>query len=392
MTESYSSRQRLLKTLQHQEPDRVPLDLASTQVTGITDGAYRNLRKHLGLGEDQPAWADVIQQLVLPGEDVLDRLNVDTRGLFPLTSSNWDVYEKLTDAGEYWSYFDEWRITHHFPKQDGHWFSMAASPLEDVDPETTTLETLDYPWPCSAEKQRVAGLRALAADYRARDKAVVLRGFCAGIFEMTQRLRGMQNAMIDTLAFPEFSDSLAGRLADIKIAFWEMALDELGDLVDVVIEADDFGTQESQLISPDQFRKRYKPHEQRVLAAIKARAPHVKILFHSCGSVREIIPDLIEIGVDILNPVHITAAGMEPKQLKKDFGGDLCFWGGGVNTQGVLPQGSPQDVADDVRRNLDALAPGGGYVFNTIHNIQSEVPPENIMAMWDALQQYGVYN
>lgn len=392
MNDRFSSRQRLLTTLEHQEPDRVPLDLGSTQVTGITAGAYRNLRKHLGLGEEDLKWTDVIQQLVLPGEDVLDYLNVDTRGLFPLTSSNWKVYEKLTDAGEYWSYLDEWGITHHFPKQGGHWFSVVASPLEDVDPQVATIETLDYRWPYSASRQRIAGLRKLATAYRARQQAVVLRGFCAGIFEMTQRLRGMENAMIDTLAFPEFSDALAGRLADIKIAFWEMALSELGDLVDVVIEADDFGTQESQLISPDQFRQRYKPHERRVLEAIKARAPHVKILFHSCGSVREIIPDLIEIGVDILNPVHTTAAGMEPKQLKKDFGDDLCFWGGGIDTQRILPYGSPQEVADDVRRNLDALAPGGAYVFNTIHNIQSEVPPENIMAMWEALRKYGVYS
>jgi uroporphyrinogen decarboxylase len=107
--------------------------------------------------------------------------------------------------------------------------------------------------------------------------------------------------------------------------------------------------------------------------------------------VRDIIPDLIEVGVDILNPIHIRAAGMEPAQLKADFGNDICFWGGGVDTQGVLPGGSPQEVADDVRRNLDALAPGGGYVFNTIHNIQSEVPAENIMAMWETLQQYGKY-
>ncbi len=386
-----TSRERLLTTLEHREPDRVPLDLASTQVTGIAAIAYRNLRNYLQLPERPTRWADVIQQLALPDVDLLERLEVDTRGLFPLTSANWNVHDQLTDAGDNWQYIDEWGVTHHFPKQHGHWFSMVASPLATIDPAETSFEQIDYQWPCAANPARIAGLRAQAEAYRAAGKAVVLKGLCAGIFEMSQRLRGMENALLDTALYPEFSDRLAGRLADVKIEFWDMALTELGDVVDIVFEADDYGSQESQLIAPDQFRRLYKPHLQRVLDAIRARAPKAKILFHSCGSVRDIIPDLIEIGVDILNPVHVRASGMEPVALKRDFGADLCFWGGGVDTQGVLPNGTPAQVADDVRRNLDALAPGGGYVFNTIHNIQSEVPPENIMAMYETVRKFGTY-
>jgi uroporphyrinogen decarboxylase len=388
----FTSRERVLKALNHEEPDRVPYDLSSTHVTGITNGAYQQLRRHLGLEERPTVWADVIQQLALPDPDLLDYLQVDTRGLYPLTSHNWNVYEQLQDGGEVWEYRDEWDIEYHFPKQNGHWFSTVASPLEAIDPGSTSTDAVPYTWPNVSDKKRVQGLRALAQQYRQQGKIVVLKGICAGVFEMQQRLRGMQNALMDTALYPDFTDYLVGRLADVKIAFWEMALAELKDVVDIVLEADDYGTQESQMVSPDTFRKLFKPHVQRVLQTIRNCAPNVRILFHSCGNVRDILPDFIEIGVDILNPVHVRASGMEPSALKRDFGDDICFWGGGVDTQGVLSKGTPQEVADDTRRNLDSLAPGGGYIFNTIHNIQSEVPPENIMAMWTTLQEHGRYS
>jgi uroporphyrinogen decarboxylase len=161
-------------------------------------------------------------------------------------------------------------------------------------------------------------------------------------------------------------------------------------VVDVIAHADDYGTQESQLISPDMFREQIKPRLKTLFERVAQLAPNAKRFFHSCGNVRPLIPDFIEIGVEILNPVHIRAAGMEPVALKREFGKKLVFWGGGVDTQGVLPSGTPQEVKDDVRRNVDALAPGGGFVFNTVHNIQADVPPQNIIAMWEALQEYGV--
>jgi len=204
-------------------------------------------------------------------------------------------------------------------------------------------------------------------------------------------VRGMENSMLDPMLYPENSDLLIGKLADLKIEFWDAALDELGDVLDIVGEGDDYGTQESQLISPDHFRAYYKPHFTRILDHIKKKSPKVKILFHSCGNVRPIIPDLIEMGVDILNPVHIRATGMEPVQLKKDFGDTLVFWGGGIDTQQVLPYGTEQEIADHVKANLDALAPGGGYVFCTVHNIQPDVPAKNILAMYDAFMKNRNY-
>ncbi len=382
-----NSRERIFKALNHEEPDRVPFDLAGSIWTGITNTAYQNLRKHMGLEATEAEWSDVIQQIVIPSEEILNELQVDTRGIFPLTSHNWDVYSKLKDYGDYREYLDEWSFVHHFPK-NGYWFSLVKSPLDEVDFEQKKIVE-NFPWPDAGNKLRFAGLREKAIQFRSEDKIVMTKGLCAGLFEMHQRVRGVTNAMIDPLMFPVNSDKLVGKLADLKMEFWDAALDELGDVVDIIGEGDDYGTQLSQLISPEQFRTYYKPHFIRVLNFIKEKAPGVKLMFHSCGNVRPIIPDLIEMGIDVLNPVHITATGMEPAQLKRDFGESIVFWGGGVDTQKVLPAGTQQEVTDDVKKNIEALAPGGGFVFSAVHNIQAEVPPENIMAMWKTMMKYN---
>jgi len=381
-----NSRERILKAINHEEPDRIPFDLAGTTWTGITNTAYQNLRKYLKKDELEPKWSDVIQQIVIPSEDILDKLKVDTRGVFPLTSSNWDVHSKLKDKGDYLEYQDEWSFVHHFPK-NGYWFSLVKSPLEEVDFNQDGLIE-EFPWPDAGDKQRFEGLRKKVIKFRDHDKIVFVKGLCAGLFEMHQRVRGMSNAMIDPFMAAVNSDKLVGKLADLKIEFWNELLDQIGDVVDIVGEGDDYGTQDSQLIDPDQFRQYYKPHFIRVIKFIKEKSPNVKLMFHSCGNVRPIIPDLIAIGADILNPVHITATGMEPVQLKKDFGNDIVFWGGGVDTQKVLPSGTIQEVKEDVKRNIEALAPGGGFIFSAVHNIQAEVSPENSMAMWETLVEY----
>jgi uroporphyrinogen decarboxylase len=162
--------------------------------------------------------------------------------------------------------------------------------------------------------------------------------------------------------------------------------------VDVAVEGDDFAGQERLLISPKTYRQIIKPRHQAIFSAIKKAAPNIKIHFHSCGAIRPVIPDLIEIGVDAINPVQISAVGMDPFALKKDFGKDIVFWGGGVDTQKVFGNGTPQEVRDDVKRNIEALAPGGGFIFTPVHNTQANVPPENFMMMWKTLQEYGVYS
>jgi len=382
-----TSRERVLAALDHREPDRVPLDLGATHVTGICAIALSNLRAHLGLPATEPLIVDDVQQVALPEEDIMRRFGVDVRGLFPVTSNN--INAPVVDVGESWQYTDEWGLVHHRPKDGGLYFSLVRSPIPA--PETTVAAIEAHRWPIAADRARIAGLRQQAETFRAAGYPVVLKGLCAGLCEVAIRIRGMENFLVDLMLDEAVTAALLDRILRLKLEFWDMALTGLGDVVDIVLEADDYGTQDSQLVPPERFRSIFKPRLAELFSGIKRLAPHAKLLFHSCGSVRAIIPDLIEIGVDILNPVHVAAAGMEPKALKKDFGAALCFWGGGVDTQGVLPHGTPQQVADDVRRNVEALAPGGGYVFNTVHNIQADVPPENLVAMYDTLAEVGGY-
>jgi len=179
---------------------------------------------------------------------------------------------------------------------------------------------------------------------------------------------------------------------EVKMTYWARALELVGTNVMMVSEADDLASQDRCLVSPTLYRKLIKPRHTKLFAFIKrqAQAP-VKIFYHSCGAIAALIPDLIESGIDVLNPVQVSAAGMDTKALKKQFGKDLTFYGGGVDTQQVLPRGTPQQVRDEVKRRLDDLAPGGGFIFNTVHNIQADVPAENIMAMWETVREYGVY-
>jgi uroporphyrinogen decarboxylase len=179
-------------------------------------------------------------------------------------------------------------------------------------------------------------------------------------------------------------------LVEFKSAFWERALAEVGDLVDIVVEADDLGGQNAPLLSPRTYRSLIQPRHKRLFRFIKEQAP-VKLFYHTCGAVKGLIPDLVEAGIDILNPVQISAKGMGLCELKQEFGRDLVFWGGGVDTQGVLGTATPKQVKMHVKRNIEALAPGGGFVFAAVHDIQPNVPPENILAMWEAWQAYGVY-
>jgi uroporphyrinogen decarboxylase len=382
-----NSRERILTTLDHREPDRVPFDLGSCQVTGIHVVAYRNLRKALGFPDGGIEFCDAVQQLASIDDDVVARMNIDTRGLYPLNSHNWKIIEE--DAGDYWAYLDEWGITHHRPKDDGLYYSVVKVPLPRS--ELTVADISNHPWPDVANPERLAGLCDLARQYRDAGYAVVLKDAFAGIFEFAQRIVGMENLLVMMITNEKVTCALFDRLLQLKLDYWQTALAELGDLVDVVTYADDYGTQTSQLISPDMFRRLIKPRLKVLFETFIKYAPHAKRFFHSDGNVRPLIPDFLEIGVDILNPIHIRAQNMAPAGLKRDYGKDLAFWGGGVDTQGILPRGAPQEVKDDVRRNIEALAPGGGYVFNTIHNIQADVPPQNLIAMWEALQEYGVY-
>ena len=379
-------RERLLLTLNHREPDRIPVDLSSTQVTAISLQAYKNLRRYLGLSPSSPVIPDRIQQICIPDQDILEKFEIGVRGLWPLMNAN-DFEDE--DDGIFLHHVDEWGLGYRMKKEGGVWYDLYVSPMESVDLSPAYLS--HYPWPAGGDLRRIAGLREQAVDFRETGYPVFLKSVCAGMLEMAIRLRGMENCLMDLLGDKENAGKLLDQILKVKIDYWEMALDHLGDVVDVIAEADDFGTQTSQLISHEVFREIIKPRQIELISCTKKKAPQAKIFFHSCGNIRPILPDFIEMGIDIINPVHIRARGMKPAELKRDFGRDITFWGGGIDTQETLPHGNAGQIRDEVKRNIDVLAPEGGFVFNTIHNIQGDVPAENIVTMYETVLSCGWY-
>lgn len=381
-----NSRQRIQMALSHKEPDRVPFDLGATVLTSIHVKAYRNLREYLGLPPVEPRIVDIFQQIVVVDDDVRQRLKVDVRDVAPRSSATFRVDVK--DMGEYVYFYDEWGIGWKMPKDDGLYYDMFDHPLAKAQ---TPADLEGYPWPDPLDPARFVGLRERAQHAaEVEGHAVFLGGLCAGIMEMAAWMRGFDNYFADFGSNQELLVALMEKAMELKMAYWEKALAEVGDHVDVVGEADDFAGQFRMLISPAMYRRLCKPLHRRLFDFIHARTK-AKIFFHSCGSIRPVIPDLIEIGVDVLNPIQVSATGMDSAELKREFGNDIVFWGGAVDTQRVLGDGTPQEVRDEVRRRIEDLAPGGGFVFATVHNIQGNVPPQNIMAMWETLQEYGIY-
>lgn len=380
-----TSAQRVRRALNHQEADRVPFDLGGTGLSTIHVTAYQKLRRHLGLTAVEPRIAFIAEQLVRVDEDLAERLHTDVRPVIPGTAA--DFQYTLRDEGSYEAYTDEWGIGWHKPKDGGFYYDMYQHPLANA---TSLAELRAYPFPDPLDEGRFVNMRSQVEAAMAKGKAVALAGPCAGIAEIYAWLRGFEQFYIDLVLNQTFVAYMLDRLVEYKTTYWERALKEIGDLVDVVIEADDLGGQTSPLMSPKTYRSLIQPRHKQLFSFIKAQAP-VKLFYHTCGAVRLLIPDLIDAGIDILNPVQISSPGMELEGLKQDFGRELVFWGGGVDTQRVLGTATPQQIRDHVRQNIEALAPGGGFVFSAVHDIQPNVPPENIIAMWEAWQTYGAY-
>lgn len=382
-----NSRQRLWTTLNHAEPDRVPFDMGATSVTGIHAHAYRRLRARLGLPEREITTIDVFQQLAQVDEDAADGLEIDVRSasLRPMAAHS----IRFEDDGEYVLAYDAFSIGRRMPKDGGLYYDLAVHPLAgDISPSSVDRHL----WPDPVDPRRFEGLRDRAEDIAIRQgRAVAVGSLCAGIMEMHAFLRGYQDFYLDLAANHELAGKIMDKILEMKLAYWEKVFDILGDLVDVVQEADDMAGQEAMLISPRTYRKLAKPRHKELFDYIHSRS-RAKIFFHSCGAVRPVIPDLIEVGVDILNPVQVSAKGMDTAELKREFGKDLVFWGGGVDTQRILGSGTPAEVREEVKRRVDDLMPGGGFVFATVHNTQADVPPENLCAMWEALREAGRYS
>lgn len=379
-------RERVMLALDHKEPDRIPIDLGATIVSSIAKTSYISLKRHLEMPLEKIKMLDYVQQLPYLDENLLQRFGVDFRlvQLPAATAPGLSIYEE----GEYYAFIDRWGSKLHMPKEAGYYFDWVDFPIKEF-----SLEALDrYNWPTPDPKEYILQLRQ-QAEYLYHNTQYALVGSAViggGIFEQPSRTIGMQNFLMSLVTEPKVADRLMDQITDIYIESCNNYLDEVGQYIQVFTYWDDVNTQTGWMINPATYRKIVKPKQRRLVEAIKKKT-HAKLFFHGCGAVFDLIPDLIDLGFDILNPVQVSAKGMDTKRLKQTYGKDITFWGGSVDTQHMLPFGTPAQVADEVKRRIDDLAPGGGFVFAPIHNIQPQVPPENILALFDTALEYGKY-
>ncbi len=381
-----NSRARVMQALNHKEPDRIPIDLGATIVSSIAKKTYIELRQHLGLPPVKIKTLDYVQQLPYVDEDLMQRLGVDFRmvQLPAATTPGVDIFEE----GAYYAFIDRWGSKLHMPKAGGFYFDWVDFPIKE--PTTEALNAYRWPLPDPRDVNAQLGQQAKQL-YEATDYALVGSAVIGGgIFEQPARVMGMENFLMALISEPAFADRFMETITDIYTESCNNYLDYVGPYIQVFTYWDDVAGQNGWLISPDLYRKMIKPKQKRLVEAIK-RKTNAKLFYHGCGATSGLIPDLIEIGFDILNPVQVSAKGMDPKVLKAQFGRDIVFWGGGVDTQRVLPFGKPHEVVEEVKRRIDDLAPGGGFVFAAVHNMQPLVPPENIVAAFDTALDYGRY-
>jgi uroporphyrinogen decarboxylase len=381
-----NSRQRVQAALNHQEGDRIPIDLGATIVSSITRRAYTDLKHYLNIPLAEIRMLDYVQQLPYLDEALLERFEVDFRmvQLPSATAPGLQVFEE----GDYYAFIDRWGSKLHMPKEGGLYFDWVDFPIKEF-----TLQALqEYNWPRPDPQEYVLQLKDQArylyenTDYALVGSAVI----GGGIFEQPARTIGLENFLMALVSEPKFADRLMERITDIYIESCNNYLDQVGQYIQVFTYWDDVNTQTGWMINPQLYRQMVKPKQRRLVEAIKNKTD-AKIFFHGCGATFDLIPDLIEVGFDILNPVQVSARGMDTRKLKAEYGKDIVFWGGGVDTQQVLPFGSREQVITEVKRRIDDLAAGGGFVFAAIHNIQAFVPPENIVAAFDTALEYGKY-
>ncbi len=413
---SMTPRERVLAAIDRKEPDRVPVDLGATPSSGISAIAYGNLKTHLAIASGATRIYDVVQQLAEPEEALLDRFAIDAVDLgraFNTRSGDW--YEIALPDGQR-ALYPRWFRPER--DDDGGWTARSADgmPIARMPAKSAFFDQTHFPyidgypsdyerlpeamgkvmwqafahspWDHAGEERFWDTLRAEAIALRAAtDRAIMVVCGC-NLFEWGTFLRRLDNFLVDIITEPKEVERLLDALMKLHLATLEKVCRAVGDVVDILRFGDDLGMDSNPFMRPESYRALFKPRHGALCGYVHANSK-MRTFLHSCGSIHALLPDLIEAGYDVINPVQTTCRDMEPEKLKKEFGREIAFWGGGCDTRNLLGRATPDAVKDHVLERLKIFAPGGGFVFNTEHNILPEVPPENIVAMFEAIDLFN---
>jgi uroporphyrinogen decarboxylase len=371
-------RERVLAALDHRETDRVPVDMGSTIVTTLTRLAYQPLLEHLGMSPDPtPSISHRQMDTVYPREDLLARYDIDCRAVY--LKGPWEFETKELPGDRF---TDEYGLLW---EKASFYYDVVGRPFADLE-RPSDLATVQ--WPNPYDPGRLAGVREEARRlHEETDFLVVADIMCLGPFEGACFLRGYEQFCMDLYWDLDMAHAILDKVTETDIALWDLFLQNVDGYVQVVAQGDDLGTQLNPWIKPEMYRELIWPYHKRLYDFIHSKT-QAKVFMHSCGSVFDLIPDLIEAGVQILNPIQRSAAKMDIAVMKREFGRELCFWGGGIDVQQVLPSATHERIRDEVAYSIDTLGKDGGYVFCPAHNVQPDVSPDRIDVMYRAALEH----
>jgi len=414
-----TSRQRVLTSISHKQPEKLPIDLGGCPATSIAAITYDKVVKKLGISEGPPHLYDFMQQLAFPGEKIRQLFKIDVidpNQVFLAEEENWKefiipydgtrcviprlwkkVYDILIDDDQtVLLKLKDGTTLGKMPKSsrvlDQTFWPLAGFEKipQEIDNSLMNKHLWSIPSLMKLTEMFVKDGEQLVIEkmkslYQSRDYAVMY-AFGGNIFDVNFTIRGMNNFLIDIYKDRKGAKRLVAKVFENNMAALEKLLTVVGKYIDVILFYDDLSYQTGLFIPPEIYRELFKPYHKKMWDYIHDNSK-CKICLHCCGSAYELIPDFLEAGMDILNPVQISAANMEPARLKKEYGRDLVFWGGGCDTK-TLTLRNPDEVREEVKRNINTLFKDGGYVFSSIHNITAEVPPENVIAMFEAASDF----
>lgn len=375
-TERMSSRERVTRAFDHKEPDRVPIDFGS-KGSGLGLLIYDELRRELGIDSETEV-LDTRLGLAVIDPGILERFHVDTRYVYMRASDDWDPqHDRQADT-----FLDEWGATLKRP-EGGFYYDHVEFPIKDASLDAIKA----HKWPDPSDRSRVRGTAEEAK--RLHEQGYAVGSYLKGIWETSWILRGIENCMVDMVINKEFFHHLLDKIAEVLIGELSLFLDEVGPYLNFVCVTEDLGTQLNLMISPQAYKEFIAPRSKQLFELIKKKS-EAKVAQHSCGAIFPLIPELISTGVEILNPVQVSARGMDTRLLKSEYGRDIVFWGG-IDSQKTLIDATPEEVDKETKRVIEDLAPGGGYMVAPTHDIQNFTPTGNIIAFYEAANKYGWY-